>query len=51
MLPMTQAVARVYGHLGEKRNRQKARIKFLVQKLGLAEFRRLVDEERQALPL
>src|SRR5579862_4669314 len=50
MLPMTQAVARVYGHLGEKRNRQKARIKFLVQQLGLAEFKWLVEEERQALP-
>src|ERR1051325_5323247 len=50
MLPMTQAVARVYGRLGEKRNRQKARIKFLVQKLGLEEFKRLVEEERQALP-
>jgi sulfite reductase (ferredoxin) len=50
MLPMTQAVARVFGRLGEKRNRQKARIKFLVQKLGLEEFKRLVEEERQALP-
>jgi sulfite reductase (ferredoxin) len=50
MLPMTQAVARVYGRLGEKRNRQKARIKFLIQKLGLEEFKRLVEEEWEALP-
>ncbi|HZP85074.1 MAG TPA: nitrite/sulfite reductase [Chthonomonadaceae bacterium] len=50
MLPMTQAVARVYGRLGEKRNRQKARIKFLIQKLGLEEFKRLVEEERKVLP-
>jgi sulfite reductase (ferredoxin) len=50
MCPMTQAVARVYGRLGEKRNRQKARIKFLVQKLGLEEFKRLVEEERKTLP-
>jgi len=50
MLPVAQAVARVYGRLGEKRNRQKARIKFLVQKLGLEEFKRLVEEERRILP-
>src|SRR5579871_1202005 len=50
MMPVTQAVARVFGRLGEKRNRQKARIKFLVQKLGLEEFKRLVEEERETLP-
>lgn len=50
ILPITQAVARVYGRLGEKRNRQRARIKFLVDKLGIEEFRRLVEEERKVLP-
>jgi sulfite reductase (ferredoxin) len=50
ILPITQAVARVYGRLGEKRNRQRARIKFLVDKLGIEEFKRLVDEERKVLP-
>src|SRR5579872_7399734 len=50
MMPVAQAVARVFGRLGEKRNRQKARIKFLLQKLGLEEFKRLVEEERQTLP-
>ena len=49
MLPMAQAVARVFGRLGEKRNRQKARIKFLVTKIGLEEFKRLVVEEREKL--
>ena len=47
MLPVSQAIARVYARLGEKRNRNKARIKFLVAKLGIEEFRRLVDEELQ----
>ncbi len=49
ILPLTQAVARVFGRLGEKKNRGKARIKFLVDKLGIEEFRRLVFEERAAM--
>jgi sulfite reductase (ferredoxin) len=50
LLPLSQAVARVYARLGEKRNRNRARIKFLVAKLGIDEFRRLVTEERKTLP-
>lgn len=49
MLPLSQAVSRVYARLGEKKNRNKARIKFLVAKLGIDEFRRLVEEERKVL--
>jgi sulfite reductase (ferredoxin) len=40
----------VFARLGEKKNRNKARLKFLVHKLGIEEFRRLVNEERQAMP-
>jgi sulfite reductase (ferredoxin) len=50
LLPQVQAVARVFARLGEKKNRGRARIKFLVAKLGIEEFRRLVEEERRALP-
>ena len=50
LLPAVQSIARVFGRLGEKQNRNRARIKFLVSKLGIDEFRRLVDEERQTLP-
>lgn len=50
LLPVVQAIARVFGRLGEKANRNRARIKFLVAKLGIDEFRRLVDEERAILP-
>jgi len=50
ILPLAQAIARVFARLGEKRNRARARIKFLVAKLGLEEFRRLVLEERAKLP-
>jgi len=50
LLPVTQAVARVFARLGEKQNRNRARIKFLVSKLGIEEFARLVAEERAILP-
>lgn len=50
MLPLAQAIARVFARLGEKKNRAKARMKFLVGKLGIEEFRRLVEEERVRLP-
>ncbi len=50
LLPIAQAICRVFGRLGEKKNRNTARIKFLISKLGLAEFKRLVTEERAILP-
>ena len=50
ILPTTQAIARVFARLGEKRNRNRARIKFLVAKLGIDEFRKILTEERQKLP-
>lgn len=50
LLPLTQAIARVFARLGEKKNRNRARIKFLVQDLGIDKFRELVFEERKVLP-
>lgn len=50
IMPISQAVARVFARLGEKKNRNRARIKFLVESLGIEEFRRLVEEERKILP-
>ena len=50
LLPLAQAVCRVFARLGEKENRGRARIKFLVAKLGIDEFRRLVLEERATMP-
>ncbi len=49
LLPMAQAIVRVFARLGEKRNRARARIKFLVARLGIEEFCRLVLEEREKL--
>ena len=50
LLPTAQAISRVFARLGEKKVRARARIKFLVSKLGIDEFRRLVLEEREVLP-
>ena len=50
LLPTAQAIARVFARLGEKKNRNRARIKFLVAQLGIDEFKRLVLEERATLP-
>jgi sulfite reductase (ferredoxin) len=49
LLPTMQAISRVFARLGEKRNRARARIKFLIAHLGIDEFRKLVLEERQKL--
>ena len=50
MLPLAQACARVFARLGEKKNRAKARMKFLVTQLGMEEFSRLLEEEIARLP-
>jgi len=50
LLPITQAIARVFARLGEKKNRNRARIKFLVHELGIDKFKELVMEERKILP-
>jgi sulfite reductase (ferredoxin) len=49
MLPLTQAVCRVFGKNGEKADRGRARIKFLVDKWGIDKFREEVFATRQEL--
>src|SRR4029077_10001319 len=50
LLPLAQAIARVFAQHGEKDNRSRARIKSLIQDLGIERFRELVLEERKNLP-
>src|SRR5688500_17749119 len=50
LLPLARAIGRVFARMGEKKNRNRARLKFLVQKLGIDEFRRIVLEERRTMP-
>jgi|SaaInl4_135m_RNA_FD_contig_61_336727_length_3540_multi_10_in_0_out_0_1 sulfite reductase (ferredoxin) len=49
LLPIAQAMGRVFSEHGERKRRMKARMKFLIAKMGLDEFRRLVYEEREKL--
>lgn len=49
MLPITQAISRVFGKHGEKKNRNRARLKFLVQKWGIDKFKEEVLAERAKL--
>src|ERR1700676_658342 len=50
LLPLAQAISRVFARLGEKKNRSRARIKFLIQDLGIEKFKELVLQERKILP-
>ncbi|MBL8741618.1 MAG: nitrite/sulfite reductase, partial [Myxococcales bacterium] len=49
LLPTMQAVSRVFARLGERENRARARLKFVIKKLGIEEFTRLVRAERKEL--
>lgn len=48
VIPYIESVLRVFDRYGERNNRNKARFKFLIQKLGIDEILRLVEEERTA---
>ena len=50
LLPVAQAIARVFARLGEKKNRSRARLKFLIHDLGIEKFKELVWAERRTLP-
>ncbi|MCX8020889.1 MAG: HEPN domain-containing protein [Chitinophagaceae bacterium] len=49
LIPFTEGVLRVFDRYGERNSRHKARIKFLIHKLGKEAFLRLVEEEQNAL--
>ncbi|WP_411273862.1 HEPN domain-containing protein [Daejeonella sp.] len=48
LIPYIESTLRVFDRHGERNNRNKARMKFLVAKLGLEEVLRLIDEEKIA---
>ena len=49
LIPYTESVLRVFDRHGESNSRHKARIKFLIQKIGIDAFNALVAEEQKAL--
>ncbi len=49
IIPFTEAVIRVFDRHGERTSRHKARIKYLVNKIGIEQLLLLVEEEQLAL--
>ena len=49
MLRMSEAVVSVFDKYGDKKNRNKARLKFVVDKLGMEKVKELYEEEYAAL--
>ena len=49
ILPISQAISRVFARHGEKQTRSRARMKFLVDKWGIEKFKEAVLEERGKL--
>ncbi len=50
LLRVCEATIRVFDRHGERKNRNKARIKFVVKRLGIEETRRLIRAELATLP-
>ncbi len=50
LLPTIEAVLRTFDHYGNRDNKLRARLKWLVDELGIDELRRRVRRERQLLP-
>ncbi|HTL80385.1 MAG TPA: nitrite/sulfite reductase [Bacteroidia bacterium] len=48
-IPFTESILRVFDRHGERNNRNKARLKYLLNKIGLEELLKLVSEERKAI--
>ena len=49
MIPLSASIVRIFDRYGERKIRMKARMKFLIRKLGFDKFKELVDEERANL--
>jgi sulfite reductase beta subunit-like hemoprotein len=47
LLPTIEAVLRVFSETGNRKNKLKARMKFVLREKGIEEFRRLVAEKRK----
>lgn len=49
LIPYLEASIRVFDRYGERASRHKARIKYLINKIGVDEFLKLIQEEEKAL--
>ena len=50
IIPLMNAILRVFDRYGERKSRAKARMKFLMAKIGLDAFKAVVEEQRIAVP-
>lgn len=50
IIPLMESVIRIFDRYGERKGRAKARLKFLLKKTGLEDFRALLDAEQLAIP-
>ncbi len=50
LIPFTESVLRVYERYGFRASKTKARIKFLVEAIGVEQFLAYIEEEKLALP-
>ena len=49
LIPSIEAVIKVFDNLGNRKNRSKARMKFVIEKLGFEEFRRRWEEAYEGM--
>ncbi len=49
LIPFAESVLRVFDRYGERTRRMKARLKFLLNEIGLSKLRELIVEEKKAL--
>lgn len=50
IIPLMDGVIRVFDRYGERKSRAKARMKFLLKDIGLDGFKKLLEEEQEAVP-
>ncbi len=51
IIPLMEGALRVFDRYGERKSRAKARLKFLIKDIGLEGFKKLVEEEQNAIEL
>jgi len=49
IIPLMEAVLRIFDRHGERKSRARARMKFLIKDIGLESFKKLVEEEQNAI--
>ncbi|MEM8927281.1 MAG: HEPN domain-containing protein [Bacteroidota bacterium] len=51
IIPLMEGAIRIFDRHGERKSRARARLKFLLKKIGLDTFRELLEAEQKAIPI